>query len=126
MRISNQSTKLVTLSQSEAQWLLALLDRVLAQADCKGNTLADVHERLSDSAWLSGWLRENVLLELNDVETIDLIEAMVIMLEEHTWSDQECSALAAIADRVSPGISMPVMTHRIRREQIVAAACTHG
>jgi hypothetical protein len=96
----------------------------LSQDDCNDHTLANVHERLSDSAWLAGWLRENVYLELSDLELIDLVEAILVMLDEHRWIDEDCRALEAIVDRVSSGMSMPVMTHHTHREHIVAAACT--
>jgi hypothetical protein len=80
---------------------MKLLDRVLSHDDYNDHTLADVRERLSDSAWLASWLRENVNLELSDLELIDLVEAILVMLDEHRWSDEDCRALETISQRLS-------------------------
>jgi hypothetical protein len=101
MRITEQSTKVVTLSQPEAQVLLRLLDRLASQADRDERTLSELHQRLSDSAWLAGWLRENVTLHLSNVETIDLAEAVLVMLDRNQWSEGDCQTLESFVSRLT-------------------------
>ena len=125
MIVNDPSTKVVVLSPAQAHALLKLLDRALSQVGDEDQKLGEVHQRLSDAVSLSQWLRENVALELHAVEIVDLAEALVVMLDQHSWSDRECEALQAVVDRLSSAASMPPMVNSALERPNVATVASH-
>jgi hypothetical protein len=97
----DQSMKMAIIPQTHAVTLLMLLDQALSQVNDEDHHLADLHDRLADAVWLSRWCLKDVALELRPAEIIDVSEAVIAMLNEREWSDDECRALQSIVDRFS-------------------------
>jgi hypothetical protein len=114
----------VVLSPAHAHALLRLLDRVLERNHSKDHSLGDVHQRLSDAIWLSRWLRENVVLKLQETHILDLTEAVLVMLDELQWSEDDCRLLQAVSHQLSLVNSMPAISDASWKKPNLAAVAS--
>jgi hypothetical protein len=116
MLVNDTATKVFVFSPIQAHALLRLLKRAFSQ-DCQAeHGLTIVIDQLTDCLWLSGWMRENVILELHSKQIVDLSEALVAMLNERQWGDDDRQVLHAIIDRLSASIVTPINVDTITQK----------
>jgi len=104
--LDQPSTRTITISQPHAESLVRLLDCFSTKHGLQ-DELEGLFQHVSDAFWLAGWLREDVNLTLKSQELIDLLKAIVIMLNEYDWTDSDGEALEAICKELSSAAFAP-------------------
>lgn len=102
---ASTATETLQLSPISAQQLAKFLRQLIEELRTDGNvsTLCRTEEQLDGAIWIAQWLREDVKLELNGSQAFDLLEALVVRLDEDTWSDDDVDLLTNLVNQLQSG-----------------------
>jgi len=89
-------------AQQLARFLSRLIEELRSDRDVL--TLSCIEDQLGDAIWIAGWLREYIMLELDSSQAVDLLEALVVRLDEDTWSDADVSTLTSVVNQLLSGL----------------------
>ena len=100
--LATTGTITIQLDPLPAQQLAKFLNRLIEElrSDRDVAMLINIEDQLDDAMWIAQWLREYVKLELDLSQTGDLLEALVVGLDEETWSDTDVAAVTAVVDQL--------------------------
>jgi len=100
--LASTGTLTIQLDPIPAQQLAKILSRLIEEfrSDRDVTVLINIEDQLDDAMWIAQWLREYVKLELDLSQTGDLLEALVVGLDEETWSDTDVAAVTAVVDQL--------------------------
>lgn len=104
--LAPSATVTLQLDQLSAQQLERFVSRLNEElrSDRDLSTLSCTEDQLSDAIWIARWLREYVTLELDAGQAVDLLQALVVRLDEETWSDADVDLLTAIVNQLCVGL----------------------
>jgi hypothetical protein len=90
----------------QAQTLARFLSRLIEElrSDCDVSALSCIEDQLGDALCIARWLWENIYLDMDWSQAVDLLEALVVRLDEETWSDADLSTLTAVVDQLRSGL----------------------